>query len=194
MTKIKICIQAKDYEITPGLIQIREVYSVAKMESNQILSLKQQDEIDIPLSQNDYILLKGGERFSLSDRRIDIDNNPCLRIPLQPIFNGKPLGTNQALITPKIKGCSLKALDPEAQNSDLLYADMNRCPDTLIPDDISLVVQKSDRFIVIPCRENAIDLEECAKKDRKPPKGQKFYRIKIDGEKYKVQEEKNEGN
>ena len=193
MKTIKISIQAKDYEVNPGLMQIKEVHDIAKMEGNQTLFFKQRDEIDIPLDQNDYILLKGGERFFFSSEEIKIDKNPCLRIPLQPILNGKPLRADQALITPKIKGCSLKSLDPEAQNGDLLYADMNRCPDALIPDEICLVVQKTDRFIVIPCRDNAIDLEECAKKDRKPPKGQKFYRIKIDGEKYKVQEEKMKG-
>ena len=193
MTTVQISIQTENYEISPGLIQIKEIHNIAKMEDNQMLFLKQKDEIDIPLNRDDYILLRGGERFLLSNKKVEIDNNPCLRIPLQPILNGKPVRADQALISPKIKSCFLKSLDSEAQNTDLLYADTDGCPDALISDDISLVVQKTDRFIIIPCRDNAIDLEECAKKDRKPPKGRKSYRIKIDGEKYKVQEEKMTG-
>ncbi|MDE0119102.1 MAG: multiubiquitin domain-containing protein [Bdellovibrionales bacterium] len=193
MKHIKISIQGKGYEVKPGLTQIKEIYNITKMEEKQILFLKQKDEIDIPLNQRDFILLRGGEQFSLSDKPTKIDNNPCLRVPLQPILNGNAIGADKALVTPKIKGCSLKALDSEAKSGDLLYADTDGCPDALIPDDITLVVQKNDRFIVIPCRDKAVDLEECAKKDRKPPKGQKSYRIKIDGEKYKVKEEKING-
>ena len=193
MTHIKISIQEKDYKVKPGLIQIKDLHYLAKMEENQILFLKQKDEVDIPLNQDNYILLKGGEKFSLSDESTKIDNNPCLRIPLQPVLNDNTIGADKALVTPKITGCSLKALDSEAKDSDLLYADTDGCPDALVPDDITLVVQKNDRFIVIPCRDNAIDLEECAKKDRKPPEGQKLYRIKIDGGKYKVKKEKIKG-
>ncbi|MCZ0933409.1 MAG: multiubiquitin domain-containing protein [Oligoflexia bacterium] len=193
MTYIKISIQGKDYEVKPGLTQTKDIYNITKKEEKQILYLKQDNEIDIPLDQDDYILLRGGEKFSLSDKRPKIDNNPCLRIPLQPILNGNAIGADKALVTPKVKSCSLKFLDSEAKDSDLLYADTDGCPDALVPDDITLVIQKNDRFIVIPCRDNAIDLEECAKKDRKPPKGQKLYRIKIDGDKYKVKTEKING-
>ena len=193
MTKIKISIQRKGYEVKLGLTRAKDIYDIAKMEEKQILFLEQDNEIDIPLNLNDYILLRGGEKFSLSDKPTKIDNNPCLRVPLQLVLNGNAIGADKALITPKIKGCSLKALDSEAKNSDLLYADTDGCPDALIPDDITLVVQKNDRFIVIPCRDKVVDLEECAKKDRKPPKGRKSYRIKVDGEKYKVKEEKIKG-
>ena len=193
MSTIKIYINNESHEVDPGLIQVKDLYSAIKIEKNEILFLKQKDEIDIPLNQRDYILLRGGEKFSLSDKPTKIDNNPCLRVPLQLVLNGNVIGADKALVTPKIKGCSLKALDSEAKDSDLLYADTDGCPDALVPDDITLVVQKNNRFIVIPYRDKAVDLEECAKKDRKPPEGQKSYRIKIDGEKYKVKEEKIKG-
>ncbi len=193
MKYIKIFIQEKGHEVKSGLVQIKDIQKLAKMEKNQILFLKQKNEIDIPLSQSDYILLKGEEKFSLSDKSIKIDDNPCLRVPLQPIFNGNAIGADKALVTPKIKGCSLKCLDSEAKDSDLLYADTDGCLDALIPEEIILVVQKNDRFITIPCVDDAIDIEECAKKNRKPPKGQKFYKIKIDGEKYKIKAEKMKG-
>ena len=79
--------------------------------------------------------------------------------------------------------------------SAILFADLEGSVDALIHSDFTLVIQECDSYFTIPSNnDDSIDLEECAKKDRKPPKGQEFYKIKIDGKKYTVEEEKKMGS
>ena len=60
----------------------------------------------------------------------------------------------------------------------------------LLPDD-DVIVRASDSYFTIPAGDDdAIDLEICARADRRPPKGQKQYKIKIDGDKYTVGSQK----
>ena len=71
-----------------------------------------------------------------------------------------------------------------------LFADIEDGVDVEIADDMTIVVQDADSYFVIPpASDDAIDLEECGKNDRRPPKGHK-YRIRIDGDKYTVDSEK----
>ena len=84
-------------------------------------------------------------------------------------------------------------LDKELKSVQL-FADLEDSVDALIQSDFTLVIQENDSYFTIPSNDDeTIDLEECSRKDRKPPKGQKIYKIKIDGEKYKVEEEKMKG-
>ena len=80
-------------------------------------------------------------------------------------------------------------LDKELENT-LLFAHLDETTDVFIQNDFTLVIQDNDSYFTVPFdQDNIIDLEECTKKDRHPPKGQKFYKIKIDGKKYKVEGE-----
>ena len=63
--------------------------------------------------------------------------------------------------------------------------------DALIENDDNVTVKNDDCFITIPIsalEDGVIDTGECAKHDCIPPKGQKKYRIQIDGEKYIVEQ------
>ena len=58
--------------------------------------------------------------------------------------------------------------------------------DVEIPDDITIVVGAAHAYFVVPPSPDggpAIDLEECGKHNRRPPRGQE-YRVRIDGAKH----------
>ena len=140
---------------------------------------------------DDYIIIHGGERIIVGNINNEIGQNPPIRNPIYFIFNGKKI--KEGFKTAKLKGQDISKLDKELK-SIILFADLEGSVDAFIQSDFTLVIQEKDSYLTIPLNnDNSIDLEECAKKDRKPPKGQEFYKIKIDGEKYKVKEEKKKG-
>ena len=96
---------------------------------------------------------------------------------------------NVELSNTKITGNELKKNDTEL-DSCWLYVDIPNQPEQrIIDDEATLNVKNGAGFITIPSsalQEGIIDIAECAKYNRRPPKGQKKYRIKIDGEEYTI--------
>lgn len=170
-----------------GLVSGAELYDLANRPL-QRLFLNREDGIDIPISADDHILIKGNENFVLGDSRIE--DNPPLRKELRPEFNG---AHDIALDRAKIEARALKALDPQFPNGRL-FADIPDGVDVEIPDDVQLVVQETDSYFVIPPGDagGPIDVEECGKHDRRPPTGG-TYRYRLDRETYTSDTEKING-
>ena len=175
----------QDVNIESGLIRVDSLYE--KTDTNpsiQWLYLNNDKDTDIPLLPDDYIIIHGGEKILVDDANVDISENPLVRNPVCPQLNGKRL--EAGIKTAKLSGLELRILDAELDASKL-FADLSGQVDAFVQDDWVLVIQESDCYLTIPTGDNeAIDLEECARHDRKPPKGQQYYKIKIDGDKYKV--------
>ena len=175
----------QDVNIESGLTRADSLYEKTDTDpSIQWLYLNKDKDIDIPLLPDDYIIIHGGEKILVDDANADIGENPLVRNPVYPQLNGKRLEAD--IKTAKLSGLELRKLDTELDASTL-FADLSGKVDAFVQDDWVLVIQESDCYLTIPAGDNeAIDLEECARHDRKPPKGQKYYKIKIDGDKYKV--------
>ena len=171
--------------IESGLIKATSLYEKTDIDpSKQWLYLSKDKDIDIPLLPDDYIIIHGGEKILVDDANVDIGENPLVRNPVCPQLNGKRL--EASIKTAKLSGLELRKLDTEL-NASTLFADLSSKVDVLVQDDWVLVIQERDCYLTIPANDDvAIDLEECARHDRKPPKGQQYYKIKIDGDKYKV--------
>lgn len=171
--------------VTGGLVKSDLLYEKAGMDSDeQWLYLNKNKDIDIPLLSNEYIIIHGGEKILAGDINTEIGKNPAVRNPVHLQLNGARLETG--IKTAKLSGIELRKLDTELDTSKL-FADLSDQVDACIQDDWVLVIQEKDCYLTIPVGDNeTIDLEECAQHDRKPPKGQKYYKIKIDGDKYKV--------
>lgn len=180
---IKLCKSEKDVE--SGLTQVCVYYENAGVDPDKkCLYLNKDKDIDIPLLPDDYIIIHGGEKIFAGDANADIGENPNVRNPVCFQLNGKRLetGFKQA----KVTGRELRKLDDELDASKL-FADLSGRVDAFIKDDWVLVLQEKDCYITIPAGDDdAIDLEECARANRKPPKGQKHYKIRVDGEQYQV--------
>jgi len=170
-------------EATAGLTKASDFYEkIAVDPQAQWLYLGRDGDINIPLLPDDYIIIHGGEKIFKGEINRQIEENPSVRSPLKPTFNDQKIECDKA----KITGQKLRQHDKELLDSKL-FADLADLVDTFIADDWILIVQNADCYFTIPSGDDdAIDLEECAKLNRRPPKGQHHYKIKIDGEKYKV--------
>ncbi len=169
--------------VTRGLVKGEFLYEKAGIDpAKQWLYLNKDNDIDIPLLPNDHIIIHGGERIFAGDANVDIGENPNVRIPVCFQLNGQRFETSKA----KLTGHDLRKRDEELDASKL-FVDLSGQVDAFIQDDWVLVVQEKDCYITIPVGDDEIiDLEECARHGRKPPKDQQLYKIKIDGEKRTV--------
>ena len=185
MKTVKIILCDKEVEVTSGFFHVSLFYKKSGVDpKNQWLYLNQDKDIDIPLLPGDYIIIHGGEKILVGDINTDIGENPNVRNPVRLNLNGKQLESD--IKQAKLTGNELRKFDTELDSSKL-FADLSGQVDVFIQDDWLLVVQEKDCYITIPLGDDdAIDLEECARNNRKPPKGQECYKIKIDGEKYRV--------
>ena len=186
MTKVTINLCNSEASVESGLTKISDFYDQSGISPEEkCLYLNRDKDIDIPLFPDDHIIVHGGEKIFSGDAAPQIGENPTVRNPIVPIFNGKKL--DPGLTKAKITGMELQDLDSDLDSSKL-FADLSGKVDAFIANSITLVVQDSDCYFTIPTGgdDDVVDLEECAKKDRKPPKGQSSYKIKIDGDKHKV--------
>lgn len=149
--KVSIVIDRETRETTPGLIPSQSLITLAGITGAEQLLLEVVDDIDIPIGLHDWLLIRGGEKFSIGSGEHPIEDNPCLRKPIRFHFNGHLIPEEQALQYPKVTGADLKHLDPNSQPSDGLFADLEDLADEPIRDDQRIIVQRRDRFITTPC-------------------------------------------
>lgn len=164
-----------------GLVPVTVLYELADCNGKRLF-LSREDGIDIPLLPGEYLLIHGGEKFVAGES--PIEDNPPLRNAARPKFNGSH---NLALVTAKVTGKALKERDDKLPQGRL-FADIKDGVDAEIADDMTIIVQDEDSYFVIPPAvddDDSIDLEECGKHERRPPKGRK-YRIRVEGDKYTV--------
>lgn len=185
MTKVAISLCDNKVDFQSGLVKVSDFYEKAGVvPEEKRLYLDREKDIDIPLLPNDHIILHGGERIFADDPNQQIGENPAVRRPIVPTLNDGKIATG--LPHAKITGADLQRLDVEL-DSTKLFADLAGKVDAFIPENMTIVVQDSDCYFTIPSGDDDdIDLEACEKHNRKPPKGQKNYKVKIDGEKYRV--------
>lgn len=180
-------IDGTKYEVAAGLVSAQVIYGLVGCEDGRLF-LNRKDDIDIPFDSASFLVIRGHESFVTGES--SIEDNPLLRKAIQLRLNGEPGPT---LPKAKITGKELKAFDTE-HSAGRLFADIGIGPDAEITDDMRILVQEGNAFIVIPASDGSnvgdpIDIEDCSRHGRPPPKGQK-YRIRIDREKYIVEEEK----
>ena len=189
--KKTITLQGKETQILSGLRKVKDIYKELSLDPATCrLYLQKSKDIKIPLSPDDYIIIHGEEQMTTGDYNSNEEYNLTLKTALSFTLNGK---TTAHFKKTKVTGKELCLLD-KALDNPLLFVTISEMTDTLIQNDWTLVVQDKDVYWTIPFdEEKIVDLEKCAKSNRQPPKGQKFYKIKIDGEKYKVSIQKMTG-
>ncbi len=185
--KTNIEIDGTKYEVAAGLVSAQVIYGLVECEDGRLF-LNQQDDIDIPLDSASFLVIRGHESFVTGESTIE--DNPPLRKAIQLKLNGE-LGPS--LPKAKLTGKELKGFDKE-HSGGRLFADIGTGPDAEIADDTKVLVQEGNAFFVIPASDGSgvgdpVDIEDCSRHGRPPPKGQK-YRIRIDRDKYIVEEEK----
>ena len=148
---VAISIDCKKHEVTPGLIQGGLLLQIAGLSGAEQLLLEAHHELDVPVGATDYLLIRGGEEFSIGDGQPPIEDNPCLRHPVRFHLNEHLIAEEKALHHPKVLGSQIKALDSTIKPGDGLFADLKHLADEPIRDDQRIIVQKHDEFITTPC-------------------------------------------
>lgn len=187
---VNIEIDGNWHNVTGGLVSAQVIYELAGCEEGHLF-VNQSDDIDIPLDSASFLVIGGQESFVTGEGQIE--DNPSLRRSIQLRFNGEP---GPEMPKAKVTGKELKAFDTE-HSGGRLFVDIGIGPDVEIADDMRILLREGNSFFVIPAVDGSgpgdpIDVEECNRHGRPPPKGQK-YRIRIDREKYVVKEEKISG-
>jgi len=192
MSKVKITLDQKPVELDKGLTAIESLYENINLKpDDKRLYLDKLGDIDVPLLPNEYIIIDGGENLFVGDINDEIENNPLVRKPIGFKFNDKTI--EPGLQRAKVNSDEITYRDEELA-APRLFVDVLGAADSLVPDDITLVVQDSDSYFTIPTSDGGlVDLEACAETGRRPPRGQKNYGIKIDKELYKVETQKMSG-
>ena len=178
---MNVQINGREKQVHAGFVSVVTLYEIAECGEKRIF-LNREDGIDIPLLPEEYLLIHGGEKIVAGES--SLEKNPRLRNGVQPEFNGS---RDFKLSNAKISGKALKERDDKFPDGRL-FAEIEDGVDAEILDDMIIVVQDKDSYFVIPPADNtdnSIDIEQCGKHNRRPPKGWK-YRIRIDGEKHIV--------
>lgn len=185
MSNLKIILNGDEVAVPAGLTKVTDFYEkLGIAPGEKWLYLKRDDDIDIPLLPEDHLVIHGGEDIVADAIKPNIGENPSLRRPICPEFNGQKLETG--FTKARVTSDELMQMDGEFQPNKL-FADLKERADAFIAGGLTVVVQEADAYFTIPAGDDdAVDLEACARADRKPPKGQRKYKIKIDGEKYTV--------
>lgn len=158
--KVIIIVDRQERTIAPGLKQGSDLFHSFGLSAHEQLLLEIDGDIDVPVAPEDFLLIIGGEMFSIGDGTARIEDNPKLRHPIRCMFNEQQLSEHQALLHPKITGAELKKLDPEAQSDSRLIADLQGLADEIIGDHQRIIVQPKDHFIVMPSLEGHTNQHE----------------------------------
>jgi len=140
------------HDISRGLVAGTAIYNLADIDPvRQHLLLELEDDRDVPLRPDDYIIIDGRERFSVADGPQPADDNPCLRKPLSPTINAQVLPTDRALRQAKLTFEQLAALDPDFEPGDGIFVELKDVPDAQLLPGMRVLVQDDDRFYTSPC-------------------------------------------
>ena len=197
MSKVTIMLANEQTEIEKGLKKVDELYEKSGVKPDEKrLYLNKSKDIDIPLLPDEHIIIHGGEDIFADNMNEDIGDNPAVRNPVRFELNGRKI--EQGLERVKLSGKDISCRDEDLE-SPKLFTDVMGKTDDFVQDDMTLVVQETDVYFTVPSGDDdAIDLEECAKKGRIPPKIKELevqkYKIKIDKEKYIVEDREMEGS
>ena len=173
----EIEIRGRRFEVSLGLRRVDELLALAGGSERPLL-FERVDEAATPLDPSDHILLRGGER--LVEGGVVGEEGRRLSQPIRFMFNGQALELDCA----KADGRTLKANDAEFPDGRLFVESVDEV-DVEVADDATVVVREEDVYFVVPRSpdgDDGIDLEECGKHGRRPPRGHR-YRIRVDGEK-----------
>lgn len=151
MSTIQVHIGNKQYQTEPGLRLGKELHQLAEITPPQQLAVSRQSAIDIPIGENDYIVVQDGDHFVIGDGDQPLPDNPCLRVPIPFCMNSEFFSDGEALQYAKILGAELKKRASGYQSSDGLFAELTGFADEPIRDDMRIIVQERDKFITVPC-------------------------------------------
>ena len=191
MNEVTISLNDRQRSTSAGFTQAVDLYKEFDINPDERRLYLEREEVVIPLLSDEYIIIHGGEKFSDGEINPNMEENLDIKQAVCPELNGKKM--ESGFTKAKIATSELRERDEVQPNK--LFIELQGQADVFVPEGATILVQEVDSYFIIPAGDDdAIDLELCARYDRKPPKGQRqHYKIKIDGVKYRVKSQEMTG-
>lgn len=186
---VTVFIDGRGHAVEAGLVSGGRLRVLAGTGDDDTLFLVRDERPSTPLAASEVVLICGGEKFAFADAAGDAASGPHSAVT--PEFNG---GREVRVEGGKIAAEELAGRDDEV-SCGRLFATVedgtDEGVDVEIPDGTTVVVQATDSYFVVPHPvdapgETAVDIEECTKHERRPPRWHR-YRIRVDRDRFVVE-------
>ena len=184
---VTVFIDGRGHEVETGLVSGSRLRTLADASGDDALVLVRDEGPGTPVSASDVVLLYGGESFASADADEDAASSPPSAVT--PEFNGAR--------DVRVEGGKVVAGDLVGRDDEVPGGRLGESPDegvdVEIPGGATVVVQATDSYFVVPHPEDApdetfVDIEECTKHGRRPPRGRGHrYRIRVDRDRFVVE-------
>lgn len=181
---VSIVINNQNIEIKPSLYTGAEIQNLVNLCNEERIFLDLENDVDIPISASDLLVIEGGEVFSVGTS--DAPDNPNLVNSKKVTINGQVV---EEVSCSKIEAKALKKYLFEDITDKVIYLELANAPDYLLKNEESIILNDSLKFLLVTKSSSEADipdLEECSCSEQCPPKHQK-YKIKIDKVKHTVE-------
>lgn len=145
---VQIIIDRSERSIIPGAKCGQDLIDLAGVTGSEQVLLEVAGDVDIPLSPDDVLFIRGGEVFSIGDGSPVVEDNPATRKPVSVMFNDQPLPAHCNVHRAKLTGTELKELTGALDTN--LWVDLDGLADERVEDTTRLILQPQDRFFTTP--------------------------------------------
>lgn len=148
---VHITIDREQRSIIPGSVRGQAIINLASVAASEQVLFEVTGDVDVPLTPEDIIFIRGGEKFSIGDGQPHVEENPIVRKPVAVTLNDQPLPESCRSNRAKATGAELKSI---SGSSDVdLWVDLDGLADEVIEDGDRVILQPQDRFFTVQ-REN----------------------------------------
>lgn len=151
MAEVDIHIAGKSLATRPGAKRGQELIDLANFAPPQQLVFEVDGDVDIAIDPADVIVIRGGERFSISDGSPQLPDNPLLRNPIGASLNEQALTTYGNYRHGKVSVTQLVSW--AGGGSQDIWLDLDGLADELLLPTDRVVLQPRDDFISVPHEE-----------------------------------------
>lgn len=180
---ISIFVNDCQFDVKPGLTIGSKIYSTANIPEEHIILLDVKDEIDVRVSSDDYLILRGDEKF-ISVEESCLPENPSLQKEIEFRLNGELRQGDIAFRKAKVSTEELASLIDQSSSSARFILDLSGLADQVLPNGHKIIVSPEWNLISTPYEGEPVDLCDCNLGTGCTPAYS--YRIKVDGQKYVV--------
>ncbi|WP_457337184.1 hypothetical protein [Rhizobacter sp. P5_C2] len=151
MNTVHIDIAGKKLATSPGAKRGQDLFNMGNVTAPEQLVLEVDGDVDIAISPNDVIVVRGGERFSVGDGSPQLPDNPLMRKAIAATLNEQLLSTYGGGRHGKASVAEL-VIWAGGGGQDI-WIDLDGLADELLLPTDRVVVQPADHFISVPREE-----------------------------------------
>ncbi len=144
---VHITLDRDNRPFPPGLTKGQALIDLAGLTGKDQLLLEVDGDVDVPIAPDDFIVIEGGEAFSIGDGDPYIFDNPVVRKPVEFVLNDESVHEHNRLPHAKATGAEVKALGSKGDTQ--LWLDLSGLADEQIDDAARLILRPHFRFFTV---------------------------------------------